>query len=83
MVSKNQKLFVARLSGFWLRKILVDCLKKKKNPAKTKPDPLAEVVTYLHRNATIVCGASQHILGFCIYSEIQRSSSTVSQILHH
>jgi hypothetical protein len=47
MVSKNWKLFVARLSGFWLRKILLDHPKKKKIPAKTKkmegtnvPDPL-------------------------------------------
>jgi hypothetical protein len=47
MVSKNWKLFVARLSGFWLRKILLDHPKKKIIPARTKkmegmngPDPL-------------------------------------------
>jgi hypothetical protein len=30
----------------------------------------AEVVTYPCRNATIVCDASQHILGSCICPEI-------------
>jgi hypothetical protein len=34
MVSTNQKLFVACLSGFWLRKILFDGPKKKKIPPK-------------------------------------------------
>ncbi len=41
-----------------------------------------EVVTYPCRNATIVCGASQHMLGSCICFEIPRSCTTVSQILH-
>jgi hypothetical protein len=36
MVSKNQKLFVARLSSLWLREILLDHPKKKMFPAKTK-----------------------------------------------
>jgi hypothetical protein len=36
MMSKNWKLFVARLSGFWLRKILLDCQKKKIFPLKQK-----------------------------------------------
>ncbi len=36
MVSKNWKLFVARLSNFWLRKILLDRPKKKIFPTKTK-----------------------------------------------
>ncbi len=36
MVSKNWKLFVARLSGLWLRKVLLDCPKEKIFPAKTK-----------------------------------------------
>jgi hypothetical protein len=42
----------------------------------------AEVVTYPCRNVTVVCGASQHILGSCIYFEIWRSRMTVSQILY-
>jgi hypothetical protein len=36
MVSKNWKLFVARLSGLWLHKILLDHPKKKIFPTKTK-----------------------------------------------
>jgi hypothetical protein len=37
MVSKNWKLFVAHLSGFWLRKILLHHPKKKKKiPPKQK-----------------------------------------------
>jgi hypothetical protein len=46
MVSKNWKLFVARLSDFWLREILLDCMKKEIFSAKKKikgtngPDPL-------------------------------------------
>jgi hypothetical protein len=36
MVSKNWKLFVARLSGLWLHEILLDHPKKKIFPAKTK-----------------------------------------------
>jgi hypothetical protein len=36
MVSKNWKLFVACLSGFWLREILLDHLKKKIFPTETK-----------------------------------------------
>jgi hypothetical protein len=46
---KNRKLFVARLSCFWLREILLDHLKKKIFPAEKKmegmngPDPLITV----------------------------------------
>ncbi len=36
MVSKKLKLFVPHLSGFWLRKILLDSPKKKIFPAETK-----------------------------------------------
>jgi hypothetical protein len=36
MVSKNWKLFDARLSSFWLRKILLDRPKKKIFPTKKK-----------------------------------------------
>jgi hypothetical protein len=36
MVSKNWTLFAARLSGFWLRKILLGRLKQKMFPAKAK-----------------------------------------------
>jgi hypothetical protein len=36
MVLKHWKLFVACLSNFWLRKILLDSLKKKIFPAETK-----------------------------------------------
>jgi hypothetical protein len=36
MVSKNQKLFVARLSGYWLREILLGHPEQKMFSAKTK-----------------------------------------------
>jgi hypothetical protein len=35
MVSKNRKLFVALLSSFWLRKMLLGCLEQKMFLAKT------------------------------------------------
>jgi hypothetical protein len=47
---KNRKLFVAHLSGFWLRKILLDRPQKKIFPAETKkmegtngPDPQSTI----------------------------------------
>jgi hypothetical protein len=36
MVSQNWKLFVARLSGFWLRKMLLGHLEQKLFPTMTK-----------------------------------------------
>ena len=48
-VSKNWKLFVVRLSGFWLREMLLDhpeqkmFLAKQKNEGKNWPDPLVMI----------------------------------------
>jgi hypothetical protein len=58
MVSKNWKLFVAHLSGFWLHKILLDCLKKKIFPAEknggnewARP-PTSTVTVSLNKSST-------------------------------